>query len=162
MLVAAIWLVPYFDLRKRADEVAGGKKIEVEIYPDEVVVGSGEGQWEIPLDGTSNFEEFDDLMVLFTPKNAILAIPCGPWSLPSSRISRECSSRAVFPKNSGLKTEALMISQSKIVVRYQETDQMGIAHHSVYPVWFEVARTDFIKKLGVSYSEIEKMGLCFP
>lgn len=74
-LIAVIWLVPYFDMRKRADEVAGGKKIEVEIYPDEVVVGSGEGQWEISLDGTSNFEEFDDLMVLFTPKNAILAIP---------------------------------------------------------------------------------------
>ena len=47
----------------------------MEIYPDEVVVGSGEGQWEIPLDGTSSFEEFDDLMVLFTPKNAILAMP---------------------------------------------------------------------------------------
>lgn len=75
VLVAAIWLVPYFDMRKRAEEVAGGKKIEVEIYPDEVVVGSGEGQWEIPLDGTSNFEEFDDLMVLFTPRNAILAMP---------------------------------------------------------------------------------------
>ena len=48
-----------------------------------------------------------------------------------------------------------MISESKIIVRYQETDQMGIAHHSVYPVWFEVARTDFIKKLGITYSEIE-------
>ena len=43
-----------------------------------------------------------------------------------------------------------MISESKIIVRYQETDQMGIAHHSVYPVWFEVARTDFIKKLGAT------------
>ena len=68
-------LVPYLDMRKRAGEIAGGRKIEVEIYPDEVVVGSGEGQWEIPLDGTSSFEEFDDLMVLFTPKNAILAMP---------------------------------------------------------------------------------------
>lgn len=75
VLIAVIWLVPYFDMRKRAEEIAGGKKVEVEIYPDEVVVGSGEGQWEIPLDGTSNFEEFDDLMVLFTPKNAILAMP---------------------------------------------------------------------------------------
>ena len=55
-----------------------------------------------------------------------------------------------------------MISESKITVRYQETDQMGIAHHSVYPVWFEVARTDFIKKLGYSYSEIEKMGVMLP
>ena len=55
-----------------------------------------------------------------------------------------------------------MISESKIIVRYQETDQMGIAHHSVYPVWFEVARTDFIKKLGITYSEIEKMGVMLP
>lgn len=74
-VAAAVWLVPYLDMRKRAGEIAGGRKIEVEIYPDEVVVGSGEGQWEIPLDGTSSFEEFDDLMVLFTPKNAILAMP---------------------------------------------------------------------------------------
>ena len=70
-----VWLIPYFDLRRRAKEIAGGKKVEVEIYPDEVVVGSGEGQWNIPLDGTSSFAEFDDLMVLFTPKSAMLAIP---------------------------------------------------------------------------------------
>lgn len=44
---------------------------------------------------------------------------------------------------------------SKITVRYAETDQMGIAHHSNYPVWFEVARTDFIKASGISYSEVE-------
>ena len=34
---------------------------------------------------------------------------------------------------------------STVEVRYAETDQMGIAHHSNYAVWFEVARTDFIK-----------------
>lgn len=53
-----------------------------------------------------------------------------------------------------------MISESKIIVRYQETDQMGIAHHSVYPVWFEVARTDFIKKLGLPIPRSRKWGLC--
>ena len=31
---------------------------------------------------------------------------------------------------------------STVEVRYAETDQMGIAHHSNYAVWFEVARTD--------------------
>ena len=51
---------------------------------------------------------------------------------------------------------------SKIVVRYAETDQMGIAHHSNYPVWFEVARTDFIKASGISYSDVEKAGIITP
>ena len=55
-----------------------------------------------------------------------------------------------------------MISETIIKVRYQETDQMGVAHHSVYPVWFEEARTNFIKEIGVSYSEIEKMGIMLP
>ncbi len=53
-------------------------------------------------------------------------------------------------------------SQSKIIARYAETDQMGIIHHSVYPVWFEVGRTDFIKYLGYSYSQMEKDGIMLP
>ena len=55
-----------------------------------------------------------------------------------------------------------MQSTSTIVVRYQETDQMGIAHHSVYPVWFEVARTDYIKQFGLTYSEMERRGVMLP
>ena len=31
-----------------------------------------------------------------------------------------------------------MYSESKIVVRYAETDRMGIVHHSVYPIWYEL------------------------
>ncbi len=45
---------------------------------------------------------------------------------------------------------------STVEVRYAETDQMGIAHHSNYAVWFEVARTDFIKAVGISYTDVEK------
>ena len=48
-----------------------------------------------------------------------------------------------------------MITETKIVVRYAETDQMGIAHHANYAVWFEQARTEFIKSFGISYSEME-------
>ncbi len=53
-------------------------------------------------------------------------------------------------------------SKTDIVVRYAETDQMGIVHHSNYPIWYEVARTDFIKGIGMSYSDIEKKGCMLP
>ncbi len=56
----------------------------------------------------------------------------------------------------------MLISETKFVVRYAETDQMGIVHHSNYPIWFEAGRTDFIKKLGVPYSSVENEGFMFP
>ena len=55
-----------------------------------------------------------------------------------------------------------MESITKITARYAETDRMGIIHHSVYPVWFEVGRTDYIKQCGMSYSEMEKSGVMTP
>ena len=56
----------------------------------------------------------------------------------------------------------MFTSETEIIVRYAETDQMGIVHHSNYPIWFEAARTDFIKKMGMSYSQIEKRGFLLP
>ena len=44
-------------------------------------------------------------------------------------------------------------------VRYAETDQGGIAHHSNYLVWCEQARTDHMRQLGVSYRAMEESGL---
>lgn len=55
-----------------------------------------------------------------------------------------------------------MTSKTKLTVRYAETDQMSIVHHSNYPVWYEAGRTDFIKAMGMSYSEIEANGILFP
>jgi len=55
-----------------------------------------------------------------------------------------------------------MKTTTDIIVRYAETDQMGIVHHSVYAVWFEAARTEFGKAIGVSYSECEKGGVMLP
>ena len=52
--------------------------------------------------------------------------------------------------------------ETKIEVRYQETDQMGVAHHSVYPIWFEAGRTDFIRGYGMPYSWMESEGLMLP
>ncbi|SHI12883.1 acyl-CoA thioester hydrolase [Sporobacter termitidis DSM 10068] len=55
-----------------------------------------------------------------------------------------------------------MKTKTKLTVRYAETDQMGIVHHSNYPVWFEAGRTDFIRQTGVSYSDIEARGVLMP
>lgn len=55
-----------------------------------------------------------------------------------------------------------MYSDTKISVRYAETDKMGIVHHSVYAVWYEAARTDLVKKSGMKYSDMEKQGLMLP
>ncbi len=44
-------------------------------------------------------------------------------------------------------------------VRYAETDQMGVVHHSVYPVWFEAARTELSRAVGLPYTEWERRGV---
>lgn len=56
----------------------------------------------------------------------------------------------------------MFVSETRFTVRYAETDQMGIVHHSNYPVWFEAGRTDFIKKMGMPYSRIEESGVLLP
>ena len=55
-----------------------------------------------------------------------------------------------------------MAVTTKIRVRYAETDQMGIVHHAVYPIWFEAARGDYIRSKGMGYDEIEKAGFMLP
>ena len=54
------------------------------------------------------------------------------------------------------------MSHTEVTVRDAETDCMGVVHHSVYPVWFEIARTDFIKEAGMSYADMEKAGIMLP
>ena len=43
-------------------------------------------------------------------------------------------------------------------VRYAETDQMGVVYHANYLVWCEMGRTDFIRRQGMSYADIERSG----
>ena len=54
------------------------------------------------------------------------------------------------------------VSCCEFRVRYAETDQMGIAHHSNYLVWCELARTDHMRALGIGYRELEEGGLRLP
>jgi acyl-CoA thioester hydrolase len=44
-------------------------------------------------------------------------------------------------------------------VRYSETDQMGVAYHGHYLAWCEMARTEHMRRLGVSYRDLEERGV---
>ena len=44
-------------------------------------------------------------------------------------------------------------------VDYSETDQMGVVYHARYLVWLDVARTELLRTTGISYRELESLGL---
>ncbi len=48
-----------------------------------------------------------------------------------------------------------------VVPRYAETDRGGVVHHSVYPVWFEMGRTELLRANGLAYKDLEKAGVFF-
>src|SRR5215469_9087225 len=49
-----------------------------------------------------------------------------------------------------------VVSESRVRVRYAETDQMGVVYHANYLVWFEIGRVDFIRMLGMDYKAMER------
>jgi acyl-CoA thioester hydrolase len=56
----------------------------------------------------------------------------------------------------------MFTSQVQIRVRYAETDQMGVVYHGNYFAYFESARAEAIRELGVTYSDMEKAGVIMP
>lgn len=52
-----------------------------------------------------------------------------------------------------------MTTECTISVRYPDCDAMGIVHHAVYPIWYEIARMDFFQKIGVPYSDTHALGV---
>jgi len=46
-------------------------------------------------------------------------------------------------------------------VRYVECDPMRIAHHSAYPVWMEIGRTELLRAQGANYRDCEENGVYF-
>ena len=53
-----------------------------------------------------------------------------------------------------------VVSESRLRVRYAETDQMGVVYHSNHFIWFEVGRVDLLRQLGFSYREMEQECKC--
>jgi acyl-CoA thioester hydrolase len=54
----------------------------------------------------------------------------------------------------------ISVSETRVRVRYAETDQMSVVYHANYFVWFEVGRVEFLRKLGFSYRDMEIQDDC--
>lgn len=61
-----------------------------------------------------------------------------------------------FPSQMNVQTHTI-----EIVPRYAETDKAGVVHHSVYPVWFEMGRTELLRANGIAYRDLEEAGISF-
>ena len=53
-----------------------------------------------------------------------------------------------------------MTTETRLRVRYAETDQMGVVYHANYLVWFEVGRVEHIRQLGLDYKSMEQEEGC--
>lgn len=73
MLVVTV--VPIISLNMNAEKMTTGKQLDVQIYPDNIEVRSGGSKWEIPLDGSSQFEEYGKLFLVYVPQDKIFIIP---------------------------------------------------------------------------------------
>jgi len=54
-----------------------------------------------------------------------------------------------------------VVSESRVRVRYAETDQMGVVYHANYFIWFEIGRVDLMRQLGFNYRDLERDHGCF-
>jgi len=61
-----------------------------------------------------------------------------------------------FPKHTTVENCTITIQP-----RYSETDQGGVVHHSVYPVYFEMGRTELLRANGLAYKDLEAAGVFF-
>ena len=53
----------------------------------------------------------------------------------------------------------MKIHETQVRVRYQETDNMGVVYYANYFVWFEIARTEYLRSQGISYRALEGKGM---
>ena len=53
-------------------------------------------------------------------------------------------------------------AETKVRVRYGETDQMGVVYYGNYAIYYEVARVECMRAMGLSYRELEEKGFMLP
>ena len=53
-------------------------------------------------------------------------------------------------------------SETKVRVRYGESDRMGYSYYGNYPLYYEVGRTEMLRELGLTYKEMEDSGVILP
>jgi acyl-CoA thioester hydrolase len=57
-------------------------------------------------------------------------------------------------------TQPEATGETRLRVRYAETDQMGVVYHSNYLIWFEVGRAELMRQLGLDYKALEREENC--
>jgi acyl-CoA thioester hydrolase len=58
-------------------------------------------------------------------------------------------------------SRAAVANETRIRVRYAETDQMGVVYHANHFIWFEVGRVELLRQFGFSYKDMEREDGCF-
>ncbi|MBG6234251.1 acyl-CoA thioester hydrolase [Pedobacter sp. CAN_A7] len=56
----------------------------------------------------------------------------------------------------------MYVHETKIRVRYSETDQMGYVYNGNYAQYYEVGRVEMLRSLGMSYQSMEHAGVMMP
>ncbi|MGV8090778.1 MAG: acyl-CoA thioesterase [Mangrovibacterium sp.] len=56
----------------------------------------------------------------------------------------------------------MLVSETKIRVYYEDTDQMGVVYYGKYLRYYEIGRTEMIRNFGLSYKDIEDSGILLP
>jgi len=56
----------------------------------------------------------------------------------------------------------MLTNETQLRVQYYETDQMGVVHHSNYIRYFETGRTELMRRIGLSYKDLEDSGTAMP
>jgi acyl-CoA thioester hydrolase len=57
-----------------------------------------------------------------------------------------------------VRTNHVAVVDVPIRVRYADTDKMGVVYYGTYPVYFEMARSEYMRTKGFTYKEFEKQG----
>lgn len=60
-----------------------------------------------------------------------------------------------------MRSDQAAFHETRLRVRYAETDQMGVVYHSNHLIWFEVGRVELMREMGFSYRDMEREEGCF-
>ena len=60
----------------------------------------------------------------------------------------------------GNQTATATVNETRIRVRYAETDQMGVVYHANHFIWFEVGRAELLRQFGFRYKDMEREDGC--
>lgn len=56
----------------------------------------------------------------------------------------------------------MLITETRVRVRYAETDKMGVVYHGNYAMYYEVGRTEALRQIGITYRSLEDNGVMMP